>query len=186
MSKQMIEGNQNLTCEELWGRLEPDIRKICKVKLSSHPDEVEDAVMDVFTVFWEAQDSGKEIQNIDAWMFGVTNNIIKTKYSEINTRKKRLVSFEEKQYDLSYSMDMDEPNIPQSVIDEAAKEIMAKLTDEERYLVEQVNKKVSYKKLSKKLGKSATSLKQKHYRAVRMLKLSVKDKMKELENIYCR
>lgn len=68
--------------DALWHEHEPYIRKLCRYKLSSMPDCIDDCVQDVFLDLTAALKDGKSINNPKAWLTVVTNNKIKDLYSK--------------------------------------------------------------------------------------------------------
>ena len=62
---------------DIWAEYEPYIRKLCKYKLNSMPDCIDDCVQDVFLDLSVALNEGKTINNPKAWLTTVTNNKIK-------------------------------------------------------------------------------------------------------------
>ena len=67
---------------DIWAEYEPYIRKLCKYKLNSMPDCIDDCVQDVFLDLSVALNEGKTINNPKAWLTTVTNNKIKDLYSK--------------------------------------------------------------------------------------------------------
>ncbi len=67
---------------DIWSEYEPYIRKLCKYKLNSMPDYIDDCVQDVFLDLSVALNEDKTINNLKAWLTTVTNNKIKDLYSK--------------------------------------------------------------------------------------------------------
>ena len=67
---------------DIWAEYEPYIRKLCKYKLNSMPDCIDDCVQDVFLDLSVALNEGKTINNPKAWLTTVTNNKIKDLYTK--------------------------------------------------------------------------------------------------------
>ena len=86
-------------CKKLWDECKDDLTKLCKYKLSSHPDEVEDVIADAFYYLCLAVYEDKPINNLKSWLIAVTYNLIKKKYSEISKAKTHQVSLYEENID---------------------------------------------------------------------------------------
>ena len=74
-------------CKNLWNECKDELTDMCKYKLSSHPDEVEDVIADAFYFLCVAVFEERRIENHRAWLIAVTNNLIKKKYTELNKMK---------------------------------------------------------------------------------------------------
>ena len=68
-------------CKKLWVECKDELTSMCRYKLSSHIDEVEDVVAEAFYYLCLAVFEEKPIANPKAWLIAVTNNLIKKKYS---------------------------------------------------------------------------------------------------------
>ena len=82
--------------EELWKENEPYIIKLCKFKLQSVPDKVNDCVQDVFLDLLVALDSGETIRCPKAWLTRVAGNKINDIYKEGKRETENTVSLTDK------------------------------------------------------------------------------------------
>ena len=63
-------------CEALFRQFEPQLRRICRVKLRGRPDDTDDVISDVFTALCEKFEKDGAPDNPQAWLYGVLNNKI--------------------------------------------------------------------------------------------------------------
>lgn len=98
-----------IVLDAVYREFEPYIRKLCRIKLESTPDEVDDCVQETFAAFAETLNKGIEIKNPKAWLTRVANNIIKDVYSENSKNRKRNTTLDENLVgnNLSYCIDVD-------------------------------------------------------------------------------
>ena len=84
---------------DLWQEHEPYIRKLCKYKLESVPDCIDDCVQNVFLDLSEALNQGKIIKYPKAWLTKVANNEIRDIYSKAKKDAEKIISFESQNFD---------------------------------------------------------------------------------------
>ncbi len=92
-------------CEELWNQFEPQLRTVCRVKLRSHPDNIDDVISDVFTALCEKVNKDGLPEKPKAWLYGTLNNKINLKYREIYKIEEKETSLSCKEYELPYEVD---------------------------------------------------------------------------------
>ena len=167
-------------CEELWLEHEPYIRKLCKYKLSSMPDAVDDCVQEVFYDLLESMLSGVEIERPRAWLTVVASNKIKDLYKTHSRESERIISFDsgvpephvEDNYDLESVTDED--------LDKMKKNVMSKLSDLECSILEDYyHGGLKVKSLALKYGLSESNVKQMLFRARGKIRGYVKAGLKD-------
>jgi len=62
-------------CEKIWNECKDELTKLCRYKLQSCPDEIDDVVADTFFYLCKAIFGEEELFNYKAWMLAVTNNL---------------------------------------------------------------------------------------------------------------
>lgn len=77
---------------DIWAEYEPYIRKLCKYKLNSMPDYIDDCVQDIFLDLSSTLSNGKTINNPKAWLTVVANNKIKDLYAKSKKEAELFVS----------------------------------------------------------------------------------------------
>ncbi len=180
----ITEASKRELCKSLWLRNEPKLRRLCTYKLSSHPDEVEDVLAETSLILWTAILNDKTIEYPDSWLYSVTNNLIKKKYSEINTDKERKVVFDEenlKFYSLSVGHDFENMLLTDETLEKIIKEIDSLLSCDERQLYEYVYEdKLKMKEIAVLLSSTESAVKQKNYRLTRKLRRLIKEFLENL------
>ena len=157
--------NNSQMCEELWNQYEPALREICKRRLDSCPSEIDDVISDTYLALCKNINAGEVIQYPKAWLYGTLNNIIKSKYNEINRIRKTQVSITYKANELFYNVDFDDEKMSYEDIENLKREVMAKLDEQERVLVDLIYvKTLRFKEIANILGTSESAIKQKNYR----------------------
>ena len=163
----------------LWERYSPGLRRLCTHKLQSSKDDIEDVITDTFAALAEVLREGTEVQNYQAWLYGVANKRIMTIYSKNNAKKKNELHFIEAvnyHYNLKTCIDIDNIFITDEQIDRYSEEILSSLKPNERFVVEKHhNEGLSMKEIADILGSTEAAVKQAHYRAVRKIRKAVKE-----------
>lgn len=166
-------------CEALWNEYEPKLRQLCQYKLASCPEEIDEAIGDAYLALCSAVSNGTELKNPKAWLFTITNNIIKLKYTEHNERKKNLVSFESVGCKLYYDIDFIDIKFTDEVLYQIKDEIYNELLPAEQTLLILIyTKKLKYKEIARILHSTEKAVKQRHYRLKRKIKQIAKEKLK--------
>ena len=164
-------------CKELWEKNEPRIRKLCNVKMSDHPDEIEEIITDTYIALCEAVKKGKVFTNPSAWLYGTANNLIKKKFKEIKIYKQRHKTLSNGNYELAYNIDYLDAMISDENIDKMKEEIESELSDSEKTLLEFIyTDKLTNKEIARILNTSESAIKQKRYRLVKKIKIMAKEK----------
>ncbi len=166
----------------LWEQYEPDLRRICNYKLSGYMNEIDDVIGETYLALCNTINNGTEVQNPKALLYGILNNQIKLKYSEIDRRKKIYIRLESVEHKLFYNVDFDEKALSEEIIEKLKDDVFEELIDAERTLLILVyDKKIKLKDAAKVLNTTEAAVKQKHYRLKRKIKKLAKEKLKNYE-----
>lgn len=180
--EELKEHSQIELCDSLWKLYEPQLRKYCSYKLSSHPSEVDDVISETYFALCKAISNDVDILNPKAWLYGTLNNQIKLKYSELKRIKKLNVSFDSVEHELLYNIDFDTAKLSDELIEQLQKEVVNELSESEKVLISLIyEKKTKYKDIATIIGSTESAVKQKHYRLKKKIKSIVKTKMKKYE-----
>ncbi|MGN1122894.1 MAG: RNA polymerase sigma factor [Eubacterium sp.] len=167
-------------CEALWNECEPSLRKICNYKLSGYPSEIDDVIGDAYLALCDIINSDIELKNPKAWLYGTLNNLIKLKYTELDSKKKKYIRLESVEHELFYDIDFDETKISDELLDEIKDSIYDELLGSEKTLLILIyTKKLKFKEIAKILNTTEAAVKQKHYRLKRKVKIIAKEKLKK-------
>lgn len=79
--------SQKQLCAELWERYEPQLRKVCNIKLAGPKEDKDEILSEVFLILCKKIDQEGEIEYPQAWLYGTLNNLLKQKYTE-NSKSK--------------------------------------------------------------------------------------------------
>lgn len=173
--------NNAQMCEKLWNEYEPTLRKICQNRLASCPSEIDDVISETYFALCRNIDSGELIHNPKAWLYGTLNNIIKTKYSEINKIRKNQISLTNRENELYYNVDFDGEKISYELIEKIKYSIIEQLDVSEKNLIDLIYvKRLKFKEVADILNISESAVKQKIYRLKRKIKLIAKKKIEKL------
>ena len=93
---------QREICENLWNEYEPQLRKICRVKLRSCPDEVDDVMSEVSLALCKQIEKFGKPEKPKQWLYATFNNIINLKYREIYKQKEKQENIENKDFELPF------------------------------------------------------------------------------------
>ena len=153
--------------EEIWSDNEPYIRRICAYKLSSHPNEAEDAVQEIALAFFEAVQKGTKIRDPKKWLTAVASNIIKDCYQQISSETRRFVSVNEK--DVQSLPAPEEPEeLPEEVLLQCKHVFLESLSEDERTLFRlRYGKRLKLKAIAKQMGISEGNVKIRIFRLKR-------------------
>lgn len=170
-------------CKNLWNECKDELTDMCKYKLSSHPDEVEDVIADAFYFLCVAVFENRRIDNHRAWLIAVTNNLIKKKYTELNKMKLKNITYSEsdfEQYEYYDDMILDSL-ISDSVIEGMRDKIIRDLTPIEQKLYYYVyDAKLKMKEIAVLMGITEANVRQRHHRLSRKLKRMIKEHLDEM------
>ncbi len=168
-------------CRKMWTEHKDELTKLCQRKLSSHPGEIEDIISEAYSSLCEAVYKGHAIDNPKAWLIGVTNNLIKKKYTEINKFKFKLTHYDEESMD---SVDYDEDVfidslISDKAIEDAVKSIIESLTPEQQLLYKYVHEDgLKMKEIAKIINISEDAVKERNYRLNKRIRAKIAEYLK--------
>lgn len=159
---------------DIWQENEDKIRRICDYKMQSCREEIEDLIADVSLYLWENICNDTVISNYTAWLFAVTNNLIKQRYTSKKVSTQRYVSIDnldaETEITLQVRTDMLEAIITDSIIEKYCDEIISGLSEEEQKLLDMVyEQNLKYKEIAALMGINESSVKQRKYRLCRKI-----------------
>ena len=156
--------NQRKICTEIWQEYESQLRKICKIKLQSHPNEIDDVMSEVSLALCKQIKKYGEPNKPKQWLYATLNNIINLKYRELYKFKEKQESLENNDFELPF-----EENGIESKIEEIYNnEIRDKLHS---YIYFD---RLKMKEIANIIGSTESAVKQKHYRICNKLRKSAK------------
>jgi len=168
-------------CEELWKEIEPNLRRICRVKLASCPEEIEDVLAEVALILCSQYGEEKNsVENPKAWLYSVLNYTIIKKYKQLNRHREMNTRF----YDcdkLCYNVDFDDKLISELDIEALITEIENELNDREKTLIQCVCiKKQKYREIAEEYNTTEYAVKQKFYRLNKKIKKMANKKIEKI------
>lgn len=165
---------------ELWQLYEPYIHKLCKYKLKSKPNYIDDCVQDVFVALTEAKQKGIVIKYPKAWLTVIANNKIKDIYEQSKKEVEHIVSQNEEIDKQIYYDDFSIDNITDDDIDELKSNVLSQLSSFEQILIDDYYvKKMKVKEIAEKHMISQSNVKQKLFRARKMIIYLAKKEINE-------
>lgn len=174
----ITEDSKRELCKNLWLANEPRLRRLCTYKLSSHPDEVNDILAETALILWMAILEGTTIEYPNTWLYKVTDNLIKKKYTELNIEKERRVAFDDEEpetYNLAVGYDVGGFLITDDFIEKFFEEFDFLLTEDEKQLFDYVYEdRLKMKEIAVILSSTESAVKQRNYRLTRKIKRLVK------------
>lgn len=176
-----IDEEKTELCKRLWDECKDELTKLCKYKLSSHPDEVEDVIADAFYYLCVAVFKNKKIDNYKAWLVAVTHNLIKKKYTEINKAKTQRISFYEENIDgYICEEDLFSEEVSDTAIDNLSRSVLSQLSESEQLLYKYIYvDKLKMKEIATRMELTEVNVRQRHFRLSKKLKVLIKKFMEE-------
>ena len=178
-----IKENQEL-CEKIWNECKDDLTKLCRYKLQSCPDEIDDVVAETFFYLCKAVFADEEVFNYKSWMMAVANNLIKKKYSEINRMKSNRVQVADIEEETICCTNEDifiDNLVTDGMIENLSQEVIHNLSPDEQKLYNYVyEEKLKLKEIAEKMNTTEAAIKQKHYRLNKKLKLMLKEHLESM------
>lgn len=169
--------SQKQLCAELWERYEPQLRKVCNIKLAGPEEDKDEILSEVFLILCKKIDQDGDIEYPQAWLYGTLNNLLKQKYTE-NKRSKVTYVAKYSDIDFPYEYDPLDEIFDRETLEELRDVLKKELTDEEKQLLYYIiyeNK--SYKEIALLTASNESSIKQRKYRLFnRIKKLATKKK----------
>lgn len=166
-------------CEDLWKQFEPQLRTVCKVKLRSHPDNVDDVISEVFAALCEKVSKDGLPEKPKAWLYGTLNNKINLKYREIYKIEEKETSLSSKEYVLPYEVDFINKKIDDIYNDEIKCKLKELLSEDEYKIIYAIHfQKLKMKEVATIFNTTESAVKQKHYRICNKLRKIIKNSKK--------
>lgn len=177
--------NKSQSCaEQLWKEYEPQIRRLCKFKLRSCPDEIDDVVSQTYLSLCVRLDEGN-IRNPKGWLYATVNNLIRMTYNEQNKNKKRFISYEEgiaEMHKLTYTKDLLDKNLSNDQIDILKAQVEADLDYNDLRLIHLVHEEhMKYKDIAEIMDSTESAVKQRAYRLRGKVKELAKEKIENFK-----
>ncbi len=158
-------------CEALFKQFEPQLRRICRVKLRGRPDDTDDVISDVFTALCEKFEKDGAPDNPQAWLYGVLNNKINLRFRDIYKTAEKETSFDDREYELPYADDLIDKKIDEVYNSEIKNRLQKLLSSDEYELIKAIHfEKLKMKEAAERFGSTESAVKQKHYRICRKLR----------------
>ena len=176
-----MEKLKNSICETLWLENEPALRRLCRVKMQSHPDEIDDVISEVFLVMCQNVSEDNIPERPKAWLYSVLNNIIKTKYRKIYRLQDKQVSLSEAEYELPFECSDGgiEEKIDELYSGEMRSKFKSLLTEEEYQIIKSIHYDgLKMKEIAQMNNSTESAIKQKHYRICNKLRKILKNSEK--------
>jgi len=162
--------SQKQLCAELWERYEPQLRKVCNVKLLGPEEDREEILSEVFLVLCKKLDLDGELEHPQAWLYATLNNLIKQKYTEKNRLKVTYFS-EHRDIGMPYEYDLSDEIFDREMLGELRDILKKELTDEEKQLLYYIiYENRTYKEIALLTASNENSVKQRKYRLINKLK----------------
>ncbi len=168
--------SQKQLCAELWERYEPQLRRMCNVRLIGPEEDKDEVLSETFFILCKKIDQDGEIEYPQAWLYGTLNNLLKQKYTENNKSKVTYVA-EYREIGLPYEYDLLDEIFDQETLEELKAVLKEELTDEEKQLLYYIiyeNK--TYKEIALLTASNENSVKQRKYRLFGKIKKLAKKK----------
>lgn len=169
--------SQKQLCAELWELYEPQLRKVCNIKLVGEEEEKEEVLSETFLILCKKIDQDGDLEYPQAWLYATLNNLIKQKYTEKNKAKVTYVA-EYAQIDLPYEYDMVDEIFDEETLEELKGILKQKLTaDEKQLLYYIIHENKTYKEIAELTATNENSVKQRKYRLFNKIKKLAKKKI---------
>lgn len=158
-------------CAELWYECEPQLRKICQIKLQNYHDEIDDVIAETFLALCSKNDSGELPLNTKAWLYGAFGNILNAKYKELYTERENQADLLSKKRKLPFEVDFEKEMLDKLAFDDLKIKLEEKLKDEDKLLLELVFiDKMKLKDVAKRLDITESAVKQRKHRLIDKIK----------------
>lgn len=167
---------QREICENLWNEYEPQLRKICRVKLRSCPDEVDDVMSEVSLALCKQIETFGKPEKPKQWLYATFNNIINLKYREIYKQKEKQENIENKDFELPFEQNGIEEKIEEIYNNEIRDKLSTFLSNDECIIIKYIYfDRLKMKEIADIIGSTESAVKQKHYRICNKLRKSAKE-----------
>ena len=164
---------QREICENLWNEYEPQLRKICRVKLRSCPDEVDDVMSEVSLALCKQIEKFGKPEKPKQWLYATFNNI---KNREIYKQKEKQENIENKDFELPFEQNGIEEKIEEIYNNEIRDKLSTFLSNDECIIIKYIYfDRLKMKEIADIIGSTESAVKQKHYRICNKLRKSAKE-----------
>ena len=161
--------------EKVWRENETYIRRICAYKLSSHPDEIDDAVQEVALAYYEAVEKGTVIREPKKWITAVTANIINDIYRRLKTESEKFVPIDTDPVH-TFAAPQEGEDLPEEAITACKDAFLSSLSEEEALLFRlRFVKRMKIKAVAKKMGISEGNVRVRVFRLKQKARRYVRD-----------
>ena len=164
---------QREICENLWNEYEPQLRKICRVKLRSCPDEVDDVMSEVSLALCKQIEKFGKPEKPKQWLYATFINL---KYREIYKQKEKQENIENKDLELPFEQNGIEEKIEEIYNNEIRDKLSTFLSNDECIIIKYIYfDRLKMKEIADIIGSTESAVKQKHYRICNKLRKSAKE-----------
>ena len=168
--------NQRKICTEIWQEYESQLRKICKIKLQSHPNEIDDVMSEVSLALCKQIEKFGKPEKPKQWLYATFNNIINLKYREIYKQKEKQENIENKDFELPFEQNGIEEKIEEIYNNEIRDKLSTFLSNDECIIIKYIFfDRLKMKEIADIIGSTESAVKQKHYRICNKLRKSAKE-----------
>ena len=158
-------------CNEIWEKHKSRLQKLCMIKLSGHPDEVDDVISEVFLALCEQIEKRGIPEKPKAWLYSTFNNILNSKYREIYKEKEKHVSLYDEGIILPYTTDINKDMFDKIYNDELRQFLKNELNENEYRLIQYIYyDKLKMAEIAALEGTTEAAIKQRHYRLCNKLR----------------
>ncbi len=123
-------------CEELWKQYEPHLRAMCKMKLQSMPNEIDDVISEVFLALCKKVDESGPPEDPKTWLYKTLYNRIARKYNDVNKTRERLIDLAAVENSLPAATDYIEEVEDRVLFEHLDSACKDKLRDKEKILLQ--------------------------------------------------
>ena len=170
---------ENQICQELWLENEPQLRRICKLKLASSPDDIEDVISETFLALCKRISENGVPDKPKGWLYATMNNLINLKYREIYKYKEREKSLSDEEFELPIASDDIGEKTDEIYNDEIKDRLKELLTEDEYQIIYRIYfSGLKMKEIARLHNSTESAVKQKHYRICRKLRKAMADSRK--------
>lgn len=166
---------QREICTKLWNEYEPQLRKICRVKLRSNPDEVDDVMSEVSLALCKQIENSGQPEKPKQWLYATFNNIVNLKYREIYKHKEKQENIENKDFELPFEQNGIEDKIEEIYNHEIRDKLHSFLSEDEYLIIKYIYfDRLKMKEIADIINSTESAVKQKHYRICNKLRKAAK------------
>lgn len=163
--------NQRKICTEIWQEYESQLRKICKIKLQSHPNEIDDVMSEVSLALCKQIKKYGEPNKPKQWLYATLNNIINLKYRELYKFKEKQEGLENNDFELPFEENGIESKIEEIYNNEIRDKLSTFLSNDEYIIIKYIYfDRLKMKEIADIIGSTESAVKQKHYRICNKLR----------------